>query len=148
MLSINQLHKEIEERMEKKKNVYQKILELCHQRINNTNKKNNDCHCFFSCPSFMFGIPLYNVTNCVIFIMEDLTQKGFQIQYTHPNLLYISWKVNTKDKSSTFNQKKIEYGQFRNIMDVNKETLVYHPNDINNTIQSLDDLDNYFLNQQ
>ena len=25
-------------------------------------------------------------------------------------------------------------------MDVNKETLVYHPNDINNTIQSLDDL--------
>ena len=124
MLSINQLHKEIEERMEKKKNVYQKILELCYQRINNTNKK--------------------NVTNCVIFIMEDLTQKGFQLQYTHPNLLYISWKVNTKDKSSNFNQKKIEYGQFRDIMDINKETLVYHPNDINNTIQSLDDLNNYF----
>jgi hypothetical protein len=29
-------------------------------------------------------------------------------------------------------------------MDVNKESLVYHPNDINNTIQSLDDLNNFF----
>ena len=76
--------------------------------------------------------------------MEDLTEKGFQVQYTHPNLLYISWKVNTKDNKSTFNQKKIEYNQYRDIMDVSKESLVYHPNDINNTIQSLDDLNTFF----
>lgn len=144
MLSINQLHREIEDRMEKKKNVYSKILNLCYQRIENTNKKNSNCYCFFSCPTFMFGIPLYNITNCVIYIMEDLTEKGFQVQYTHPNLLYISWKVNTKDNSSSFNQKKIEYNQYRDIMDVSKESLVYHPNDINNTIQSLDDLNTFF----
>jgi hypothetical protein len=144
MLNINQLHREIEDRMEKKKNVYSKILELCYQRIVNTNKKNNNCYCFFSCPTFMFGVPLYNITNCIIYIMEDLTEKGFQVQYTHPNLLYISWKVNNKSKSSSFNQKKIEYNKYRDIMDVNKESLVYHPNDINNTIQSLDDLNNYF----
>jgi hypothetical protein len=144
MLNINQLHREIEDRMEKKKNVYSKILDLCYQRITNTNKKNNNCYCFFSCPTFMFGVPLYNITNCVIYIMEDLTEKGFQVQYTHPNLLYISWKVNTKDSSSSFNQKKIEYNQYRDIMDINKESLVYHPNDINNTIQSLDDLNTFF----
>ena len=91
MLSINQLHREIEDRMEKKKNVYSKILDKCYQRIIITNKKNNNCYCFFSCPTFIFGVPLYNITNCVIYIMEDLSSKGFQVQYTHPNLLYISW---------------------------------------------------------
>ena len=96
MLNIHNLHKEIEKREDRKNKTYQTILDKCHYRIILTNSKSNDCFCFFIVPTFVYGIPLYNMTKCIIFIMEDLIDKGFKVSYTHPNLLYISWKEKPK----------------------------------------------------
>lgn len=121
MLSINQLHKEINDRENKKRNVYEKILKLCYQKIINVNKKNNDCNCFFNCPEYIYGLPLYNLMKCTIYIMEDLIEKGFKVEYYHPNILYIDWKQKPTQQikyNTNTSNNKLEYTQYRDIMDI------------------------------
>ena len=36
------------------------------------NKKSEGCYCFYAIPTFIFGVPLYNMSKCIIFVMEDL----------------------------------------------------------------------------
>ena len=124
MLNINQLHKEIEIREKRKNKVYQNILEKVYYRIIQTNTKSTDCFCVFVVPSFSFGVPLYNITNCVIYIMEDLINKGFKVNYTHPNLLSISWKEKPKhiENTNNSNLELIDNNVYNNS--------IYHPTDI------------------
>ncbi len=123
MLNINQLHKEIEIREKRKNKVYQNILEKVYYRIIQTNTKSNDCFCVYVVPTFCYGVPLYNITNCIIYIMEDLINKGFKVNYTHPNLLTISWKEKPKQIENTnTNPQIIDNNVYNNS--------IYHPTDI------------------
>ena len=128
MLSVNQLHKEIEKRETKKSQTYQSVLEKCYERIKTVNSKSNDCYCLYICPTFIFGFPLYNITNCIIYIMNDLIKNGFKVIYTHPNLLYISWKENIKQPNHQLKAIEDEFRLLEN--DLNKPELIYHPTDI------------------
>jgi len=124
MLNIHNLHNEIEKREHRKNKTYQTILEKVQYRIITTNKKSNDCYCFYSVPTFIFGVPLYDMTKCIIFIMEDLIERGFKVNYTHPNLLFISWKKKPKEQLKPVNEKLglIDSTIYNNT--------VYHPTDI------------------
>ena len=124
MLNIHNLHNEIEKRENRKNKTYQTILEKVQYRIITTNKKSNDCYCFYSVPTFIFGVPLYDMTKCIIFIMEDLIERGFKVNYTHPNLLFISWKEKPKEQLKPVNEKLglIDSTIYNNT--------VYHPTDI------------------
>lgn len=135
MLNINQLHKEIEKREKRKNKVYQTILDKVNYRIILTNQQTIDCFCLFIVPSFIFGVPLYNMTNCIIYIMEDLIEKGFKVQYTHPNLLSISWKQKP-EKTET---KEEELGLLDNNLYDNS---IYHPVDIKTLKLKTDNLFN------
>ena len=124
MLNINNLHNEIEKRETRKNKTYQTILEKVQYRIITVNKKSNDCYCFYIVPTFIFGVPLYDMTKCIIFIMEDLIGQGFKVNYTHPNLLYISWKEKPKQQLQPTQDKLglIDSSMYNNT--------VYHPTDI------------------
>lgn len=76
-----------------KLSVYQKILHRIHERIKHTaRQKNSDDFCFYVVPEFIFGVPRYDVATCVSYVIERLQENGFVVKYTHPNLLFISWK--------------------------------------------------------
>ena len=124
MLNINQLHKEIEKREKRKNKVYNTILDKVNYRILSTNTKTNDCFCIYLVPRFLFGVPLYNMTNCIIYIMEELIDKGFKVTYTHPNFLSISWKEKPKNIESKENN---DLGLVDNNIYNNS---IYHPIDI------------------
>ena len=124
MLNIHNLHNEIEKRENRKNKTYQTILEKVQYRIITTNKKSSECYCFFIVPTFIFGVPLYDMTKCIIFIMEDLVGRGFKVNYTHPNLLYISWKEKPKQQLQPSSEK---LGLIDNAIYNNT---VYHPTDI------------------
>jgi hypothetical protein len=124
MLNIHNLHNEIEKRETRKNKTYQTILEKVQYRIITVNKKSNDCYCFYIVPTFIFGVPLYDMTKCIIFVMEDLIGRGFKVNYTHPNLLYISWKEKPKQQIQPTQDKLglIDSSMYNNT--------VYHPTDI------------------
>lgn len=75
-----------------RKSIYLKILNRVHKKITTTSKvKNNNKYCFFVIPEIILGVPTYDLDDCKQYIFKSLIDNGFQIKYTHPNLLFISW---------------------------------------------------------
>ena len=86
---LYQTQKNIEDNKIKK---YQKILSRVHKKIKVTSKNRNcDKFCFFVVPEFVLGIPRYDISTCITYVIDKLIDNGFQVRYTHPNLLFISW---------------------------------------------------------
>lgn len=71
---------------------YNKIIDRIHTRIKTTSRQkiNNEC-CWFAVPEIELGTPKYDVNDCIKYIISELTENGFRVKYTHPNLLFIAW---------------------------------------------------------
>lgn len=91
-ININKLRTEVQSRENRKYKTFEKVLEICYQKILSTNKTSDECCCTFICPQVIFGLPLFNLMECITFIMEKLTEKGFDVHFAYPNNIYISWK--------------------------------------------------------
>ena len=110
MININDLNKRIKQKETDKQQVFEKILKLCHNRIKKTASINNSYSCFYVIPRYVYGIPLYNYKNCLIYIIKSLTKNGFDVMYTHPNLLYISWLNKKNPKNIKIKEEsKVKY---------------------------------------
>lgn len=72
---------------------YNIVLQRIHTRIKTTSRqKNNNQFCWFIVPEVMIGVPKYDVSSCIAYIIDQLKNNGFMLKYTHPNLIFISWK--------------------------------------------------------
>ena len=107
---------------------YNKILVRIHNKIKYVSKQliNDQC-CWYLVPEMMIGIPKYDHKDCTAFVIEKLRMNGFIVRYTHPNLLFISWRhwvptyVRNEIKKKT-GQAVDEYGN-----------LIINNNDSNNS---------------
>jgi hypothetical protein len=108
-------------------NIYNKILIRVHNKIKYTSKQliNDEC-CWYIVPEFLIGTPKYNNSDCIAFIIDKLRDNGFIVRYTHPNLLFISWKqwiptyVRNEIKKKT-GKHVDEYGNLIEINDNNED---------------------------
>jgi len=74
-------------------NSYNKVLERAHLRIKTTSRQKNNEQCtWFVVPEVMIGVPKYDTASCIAYVIDKLKDNGFLLNYTHPNLLFISWK--------------------------------------------------------
>ena len=72
---------------------YNKILNRIHNKIKTLSRQHvNDQHCWYTIPEMIIGIPRYDHGACTAYIIDKLRDNGFVVHYTHPNLLFISWK--------------------------------------------------------
>lgn len=91
-LDLDELYKTKKKTHDHKIKIYNKILARVHKKIKTTARmRNNDHFCCFLLPEFVLGIPRYDMGACNSYIIEKLKNNGFNIKYTHPNLLFISW---------------------------------------------------------
>ena len=119
MVNIDSLHREQQEKLERKKAIFVRILQDCHNKIKLSARNSKDAtNCFYAVPKYKFGVPLYDMRGCILFLTKSLVNNGFDVWYTHPNLLLISWK----DKS---NQNTITYP-------VNNASITFNQNSMNN----------------
>jgi len=73
---------------------FNKILNRIHAKIKLTARQQlNQQFCWFVVPEIILGVAHYDHMGCVEYVVEHLTKNGFRVQYTHPNLLLISWKA-------------------------------------------------------
>ena len=73
-------------------NNYNKILNRIHNRIKTTSRLQlNEQFCWFIIPEMMIGVPKFDIGTCIAYIIDKLQDNGFNVRYTHPNLLFISW---------------------------------------------------------
>jgi hypothetical protein len=72
---------------------YNAILNRIHNKIKLTSRQQIDSHyCWFVIPEVMIGVPKYDVATCISYVIGKLQDNGFNVRYTHPNLLLISWQ--------------------------------------------------------
>ena len=92
-LNLDELYERTRETSQTKIKTYQKILARIHTRIKAISRqRNNNKFCMFLIPEFILGIPRYDIAECTNYVIEKLTDNGFQLKYTYPNLLFISWQ--------------------------------------------------------
>lgn len=73
--------------------IYNSILNRIHTKIKYESRKNvNEQCCWYVIPEIIIGVPKYDNASCIAYIMNELKENGFILRYTHPNLLFISWK--------------------------------------------------------
>ena len=54
--------------------------------------KHDDKYIWYSIPSFIFGEPIYDQTDCIAFVVVKLAENGFFVKYINPGTLFISWE--------------------------------------------------------
>ena len=72
--------------------IYNKMLRRIHAKIQVTSRqKGAEKLCWFVVPEVMLGVPVYEQSGCIAYVMDKLKTDGFIVQYVHPNTLFISW---------------------------------------------------------
>lgn len=104
-ISITELY-EINKKKELSKHVsYDKVIEMCHKKIKKIALAGG-MNVFFEIPYIIIGLPLYNINNCIEYVVNSLRKNGLLIQvlaYPNNNTIYISWSP------SDVNIKKTKY---------------------------------------
>lgn len=131
MININDLIDDKQRVLDRKLKIYDEILKKCHHRIKNVSKQNPLIgYCLYVIPKFIYGIPLYNLSECVKYLYEKLDENGFKVYYTHPNLLIISWlHLKEKKKITVSNSQPQEYRQINNYQP--SGNLIYNQSNLN-----------------
>ena len=73
--------------------VFNRILKTVHRRIQATAKLPRSPHSMMFCvPEWQPGCPSFDVKQCVLYIVSNLRNSGFDVIYAGDNRLLISWK--------------------------------------------------------
>ena len=92
-ISIDDLYAKKKQFDLNKLDLFNKILNRIHVRIQHTSRQNIDIqHCWYVVPEIIIGVPKYDQAACLAYIIDKLKTNGFTVRYIHPNLLFISWK--------------------------------------------------------
>jgi len=91
-LNIDELYESKKKNDLNRLEIYNKLLVKVHTRIKTASRlRNCDNFCHFIMPEILVGYPNYNLSDCLVFIIDCLEKDGFLTRYVHPNLLLISW---------------------------------------------------------
>jgi hypothetical protein len=72
--------------------LFNKILNRIHVRIKTVSRQSKDEQfCWFVVPEVIIGVPKYDQAACIAYLIDKLKTNGFNVRYTHPNALFISW---------------------------------------------------------
>ena len=71
------------------------ISKKCFEKIKETST-NDQYYCFFKIPEYIPGYPLFNMTECVLYLLNILKDKGFLCRYADNYIIYITWNIPKK----------------------------------------------------
>ena len=90
---------------------FDKIIETCHKKIKHTASTTSGMNIFYEIPYYVYGKPLYKITDCIEYIVNALRKNGLYVQILpepNNNIIYISWnpsEVSTNVKSLGYTGK-------------------------------------------
>ncbi len=90
--SVQDIYKIQKEKDKQRMKIYERILSKCFKKIKELSLHEEN-YCFFEMPEYIPGSPLYNMTECVIFMVNSLQDKGFKARYVDPFMIFITWTI-------------------------------------------------------
>jgi len=74
--------------------IYNSVLTQIYNKIRAISKiPENERTLLYIVPEFIPGTPKIDVADCILYLVWNLRNVGYQVTYTHPNCLFISWKA-------------------------------------------------------
>jgi len=97
-LQVSDLYKRRTTKDAARLKAYNQILESIYSRIRNQSQlPNSPANLLYTIPPFILGLPRIDLEDCVVYLVYILRQNGFQVRYSYPNLLAISWEHHERD---------------------------------------------------
>jgi hypothetical protein len=91
-INLDELYEKKRQNDLSKLELFKKILNRIHVRIKTTARNNiHEKFCWFVVPEVIIGVPKYDQSGCIAYLMDTLQTNGFQVRYFHPNTIFISW---------------------------------------------------------
>ena len=96
-LNINTLFEEMDQKVLNRLKMFDDILVQIHNKIK-ISSKNKTFFCTHQIPEFLIGKPIYKIEDLRKYLINSLKRDKFDVLYIHPNLLFISWDKQQKNK--------------------------------------------------
>lgn len=97
-LNPNELYERRIRRDQARLRAYNQVLEQIHTRIYSASQlAGHPAYLMYTVPPFILGLPKLDLEDCIVYLVYMLRQAGFEVRFTYPNLLYISWKHHEKE---------------------------------------------------
>lgn len=91
-LNLDELYERKRQADLKELNVYNRLLHRIHVRIKTASRSRiNNTYCWYMIPEVIIGIPRYEQSSAIAYLMHKLTENGLQVKFVQPNILFISW---------------------------------------------------------
>tara|TARA_B100000700_G_C14663135_1_gene677349 strand:+ start:101 stop:712 length:612 start_codon:yes stop_codon:yes gene_type:complete len=91
-LNLDELYEKKRKYDLNKLEIYNKLLARIHNKIKVTaRQKVDEQFCWFLVPEVMIGVPKYDQGACIAYLMDKLSDNGFNVKYVHPNVIFICW---------------------------------------------------------
>jgi len=119
-INMDELYEKKRMKNEMELNIFNRLLNRIHNKIKLTSRqKSDEQYIFYVVPEVMIGLPKYNHSSCVSYLMYKLQDNGFNVQYINPNVLFVSWKHWVPKYVTKEIKKKTgtSYDSFGNIID-------------------------------
>ena len=93
VLNIRELYGRRQSRDAARLTAYNSLLNQIHHRIKVSSQlPTHPTNLTFTIPPFILGLPKLDLEDCVVYLVYQLRTSGFEVKYTYPNMLFISWK--------------------------------------------------------
>jgi len=97
-LQVSDLYKRRTTKDAARLKAYNQILQSIYSRIRTQSQlSNTPANLLYTIPPFILGLPRIDLEDCVVYLVYMLRQNGFQVRYSYPNLLAISWAHHERD---------------------------------------------------
>ncbi len=73
--------------------IYNSVLSQIYTKIKAISRVPGNEKClWYLVPEFIPGTPRFDVKDCIVYLVWNLRNVGYEVEYTHPNLMFISWR--------------------------------------------------------
>ena len=70
-----------------------RVVTRCYGTIRAVTKGHNAASsCVYEVPEFVLGCPVYDLTDCILFVKRHLESNGYKVYYIFPRILIVSWE--------------------------------------------------------
>jgi hypothetical protein len=93
VLNPSSLYKDEARRDATRIRIYNNVLTAIYNRIKAIARiPGNEKSLWYIVPEFIPGTPRFDMGDAILYIVWNLRNSSYAVSYTHPNLLFISWK--------------------------------------------------------
>jgi hypothetical protein len=93
MLVPSSLYKEEAKRDSTRIRIYNMVLQQIYNKVKAVARvPGNEKSLWYVVPEFIPGTPRFDIGDAVLYIVWNLRNIGYTVEYTHPNLLFVSWR--------------------------------------------------------